>query len=127
MTDEPASVTLPKWFLWVVSAVSTVFLVLFIPWGAWLTSSVMVILVRIDQTSINSAEIRRLEDHDNQLDLRVERIDARLKAAESDLASRNNLRWNKPDQIEFERRLDARLEGIERQWHEVESRVRGGE
>lgn len=41
-------VTLPKWFLMVMSGVSTLFLGLFVPWAAWVTITLATLTVKFE-------------------------------------------------------------------------------
>lgn len=46
-------ITLPKWFLWVLSGTSALFVALFVPWGIWVSVTLMTISIKTNLSEHN--------------------------------------------------------------------------
>ena len=64
------AMAIPRWFIWAMSGMGSLFLVLFVPWAGWVTMTLATISVKME----NQAEVRERVDnletqfHQHQLD-----------------------------------------------------------
>ena len=80
---------IPKWFVWIMSGMSTLFLVLFVPWAGWVTMTLSAITVRMESGIEVRERVETMESnfHAHQLDPNVhasgfEKIKASVRGLE---------------------------------------------
>ncbi len=52
--------TIPRWFLWIMSACTTIFLATFVPWASWVTVTLVAISVRMEAMPRLEARVEQL-------------------------------------------------------------------
>ncbi len=90
---ESGAVTLPRWFLYVTGAASTVFVALFMPWAIWVTVTLMSINFSLPP-GIEAAKTV------NSLTGRVDRLDDRETAFRKEVDERFNRAESRISKIE---------------------------
>lgn len=98
MTQENGSeqsngngITIPKWFVMLVSGGTTLLLLTLLPWGVWATATLITINVKMDRASEMESKIEKLRDEDVIHVRRMDLIEGRLSNIErtSDRAKGN--------------------------------------